>query len=167
MKVNINVDLMIGLAGEDLTSLLESFSRLSELRVRRITVYCNRYCERIHGEEFRQYAVSTIGLLAQYVSERHGDYHPLCSVNRYSEVYAWGLDGSESYLYRYFYNSSPLAYNNNLGLGFGSISHIIANGVSYSNDHGSYVRRVFPGDQRNAVQEVREKSIWYENRFNF
>jgi coproporphyrinogen III oxidase-like Fe-S oxidoreductase len=165
VKVNINVDLMIGLDGEDIASLLESFTKLAELKVRRITVYCNRCRERLQGNEFRQYAVSTIGSLARHISERHKNYHPLCSVTKYNDVYAWGLEPYESYLYRYFYNSSALAYNNNLGLGLGSISHIIASGVSYVNSHGSYVRREFL--DRNTVTEEREKSRWYTNSFNF
>ena len=96
--------------------------------------------EEKHGKLFQRYATDMIRILDKYIQTKCPNYEKLFNnSNIYSEVYAWATKGFEKYLYKYFYNSHPLSYNNNLGLGIGANSYITKDRILYSNRNDGYI----------------------------
>lgn len=169
-KINLNVDLMIGLENENIESLCSSFSRLAELNILRITVYCNRKKDIKYGNIFREHAVNIIHLLDEYIDQYHPQYVKLFNnLNEYNEVYAWALKGYENRLFKYSYNSSPIAYNNNFGIGIGSISYIIQDSVYYYNSGENYISYDIETSKlfMKQAELIRMDNKDYLNSFNF
>jgi len=169
-KINLNVDLMIGLEKENIESLFFSFSKLAELNMLRITVYCNRKEGRKYGDTFRKRAVRIIRLLDDYIEQNHPQYTKLFkNLNEYNEVYAWALKGYKYHLFKYSYNSSPIAYNNNFGIGMGSDSYIIKDNIFYHNSNGKYILNDMEASKifMKRANLIRMDDKDYLNYFNF
>ena len=170
-KLNLNVDLMIGLEKETEESVFRSFDAVAELGVSRIAVYCNRNKELELGDSFRQYAVTLIQKLADHVNNFHSQYSLLNhSAERYNESFAWGANHDiENGLFRHYYNSSPIDYNNNIGIGRGASSHLIPNECMYWNTGSGY--QLFSLEEANdrfeLVRRNRASETFKSNKYNF
>lgn len=171
-KLNINADLMIGLESESYESLVRSFLQVSLLEIDRISVYSNRFKEEVDGPHFRFQSLDWLKRLAGDIQRESIDFTLLnTALSVYQESVAWGRTScTGDKLFKWAYNSAPVDYNNNIGLGLGASSHMIPTGDMYwKSGPGVYkLRKDAAAAARMArAGKVRKERGWRANTYNF